>query len=109
MPAVREVQVGVWHWEAPHPDWTEEDGGPQGWGPQVSSYAIEDGRRLLLIDPLALPGPVEGGGGGGEPVIVLTCPWHERDARTLAERLDAQVFVPPPEAGTSDPLDGQVF
>src|SRR5687768_10452034 len=55
MPAVREVQAGVWHWEAPHPDWTPEDARPDGWGPVVSSYAIDDGARLLLFDPLDLP------------------------------------------------------
>ena len=32
-----------------------------------------------------------------EPVIVLTAPWHERDARALVERLDAAVFAPPPD------------
>src|SRR5947209_11377107 len=32
-----------------------------------------------------------------EPVIVLTAPWHERDARTLVERLDATLFAPPPD------------
>jgi hypothetical protein len=43
---VREVQTGVWHWEAPHPDWElgEE------WDQVVSSYAIDDSDRLLLFD-----------------------------------------------------------
>ena len=36
---MREVATGVWHWEAVHPDWTEEAGG---WGPEVSSYALDD-------------------------------------------------------------------
>jgi hypothetical protein len=49
---VREVQTGVWWWKAAHPDWT-----PAQWWPQkVSSYAIDDGSRLLLFDPLAVPG-----------------------------------------------------
>ena len=34
-----------------------------------------------------------------EPVIVLTAPWHERDARKLVERLGAPVFTPPPDTG----------
>jgi hypothetical protein len=46
---VREVRTGVWHWEAQHPEWNER----QWWGPLVSSYAIDDGARLLLFDPLA--------------------------------------------------------
>jgi glyoxylase-like metal-dependent hydrolase (beta-lactamase superfamily II) len=32
-----------------------------------------------------------------EPVIVLTAPWHERDAQALVERLQAAVFAPPPD------------
>jgi hypothetical protein len=35
-------------------------------------------------------------------VIVLTAPWHERDTRSLVERLGAPVFVPPPD--TQDDL-----
>src|SRR4029450_3124666 len=49
--AVRELARGLWHWDAPHPDWTTEDWWPQ----RVSSYAIDDGTRLLLFDPLAVP------------------------------------------------------
>ncbi len=36
---------------------------------------------------------------------MLTCPWHERDTRSLVERLDAAVFVPQPEEG--DPIAGR--
>ena len=106
---MRELRTGLWHWEAPHPDWTPENGGPDGWGREVSSYAIDDGERLLLFDPLALPGEIAELGTRREAVIVLTCPWHERDARSLAERLGAQVFVPPPDAGNKNPIEGQVF
>ena len=48
---MREVRAGVWHWEARHPEWNEQ----QGWWPLVSSYAIDDGARLLLFDPVAPP------------------------------------------------------
>jgi hypothetical protein len=30
-------------------------------------------------------------------VVVLTAPWHERDAQALVERLEAAVFAPPPD------------
>jgi glyoxylase-like metal-dependent hydrolase (beta-lactamase superfamily II) len=70
--------------------------------PQVSSYAIDDGERLLLFDPLAVPSEIEELAGSRQPVVVLTCPWHERDTQRLAERLSAPVFVPPPDAGTPD-------
>jgi hypothetical protein len=46
---MRELQKGVWHWTATHPDWKPGED----WEPEVSSYAIDDGERLLLFDPLA--------------------------------------------------------
>ena len=90
---MREVRAGVWHWQAPHPDWVPSEP----WDPNVSSYAIDDGERLLLFDPIAPPSGVDERADGREVVIVLTAPWHERDTRSLVERLDAPVFVPPPD------------
>jgi glyoxylase-like metal-dependent hydrolase (beta-lactamase superfamily II) len=75
----------------------------------VSSYAIDDGDRLLLFDPLALPSEFEEVAAGRETAIVLTCPWHRRDAPSLAERLGAPIYVPPPDEGDPKPVDGQVF
>jgi hypothetical protein len=72
---VREVRTGVSHWEARHPEWHER----QWWGPLVSSYAIDDGARLLLFDPLAPPAEIENLAEERETAIVLTCPWHRRD------------------------------
>jgi glyoxylase-like metal-dependent hydrolase (beta-lactamase superfamily II) len=46
---VRELQEGLWWWEAVHPEWTPEDAAAEDWGPEVSSYAIDDGSRLLLV------------------------------------------------------------
>jgi glyoxylase-like metal-dependent hydrolase (beta-lactamase superfamily II) len=106
---VQELQTGLWHWEAAHPDWTEADRRPDGWGPEVSSYAIDDGEQLLLIDPLDPPSPIVELAADRQPVVVLTSPWHERDARSLADRLGAPVFVPPPDKANQDPLQGQVF
>jgi glyoxylase-like metal-dependent hydrolase (beta-lactamase superfamily II) len=100
---VRELQTGVWHWEAPHPDWTPDN--PDGWGPEVSSYAIDDGERLLLVDPLAPPSEIDELAADRETAIVLTCAWHERDARSLVERRGAAVFVPSPEEGK--PIEGR--
>lgn len=106
---MRELQAGVWHWEGRHPEWTESDGGPQGWGPEVSSYAIDDGERFLLIDPIAPPSLVDELAAGRQPVVVLTSPWHRRDARDVVERLGAAVYVPPPDDGDPEPVDGHVF
>jgi hypothetical protein len=63
----------------------------------VSSCATDDGERLLLFDPLAVPDALLSLAREREPVIVLTAPWHERDARALVERLDATLFAPPPD------------
>ena len=104
-----QVQPGMWHWEAPHPDWTPQEGRTDGWGPEVSSYAIDVSERLLLFDPLALPSELEEMAAGRETAIVLTCPWHRRDAQSLAERLGATIYVPSPDEGDPDPVRGQVF
>src|SRR5919197_1381409 len=88
---MRELKAGLWHWQAPHPDWTPGERWPQ----EVSSYAIDDGERLLLFDPLAVPDALLALAREREPVIVLTAPWHERDAQALVERLEAAVFTPP--------------
>ena len=90
---MRELQPGLWHWQARHPWWRE--GEP--WGPDVSSYAIDDGKRLLLFDPLAVPSEIEEVAAGREAVIVLTAPWHERDAERIVERLGAPVYTPRPD------------
>ena len=90
---MRELQPGLWHWQAPHPEWTHDQ-----WWPQVvSSYAFDDGARLLLFDPLAVPQAIVELAAEREPVVVLTAPWHERDAQGLVERLGAPVFTPPPD------------
>jgi len=106
MRRVLEVAPGIWHWEARHPDWTEEAGG---WGPEVSAYAVDDGERLLVFDPIAPPRLVDELADGREPVIVLTCTWHRRDSAALAERLGAPIYVPPPDEGDPDPVQGEVF
>jgi len=95
---VRELRTGLWHWQGPHPEWTPEEWWPQ----EVSSYALHDGERLLLFDPLAVPEEILALAAEREPVVVLTAPWHERDARSLVERLGAPVYTPAPD--TADDL-----
>lgn len=95
---MRELRAGLWHWQAPHPDWTPSERWPQ----VVSSYAIDDGVRMLLFDPLSVPDELLDLAADREPVVVLTAPWHERDTQSLVERLGAPVFVPPPD--TADDL-----
>ena len=51
---MRELRPGIWHWQAPHPAWDEEE-----WWPElVSSYAIELDDDVVLFDPLSVPDPL---------------------------------------------------
>ena len=95
---MHKLRAGLWHWQAPHPDWTSSEYWPR----EVSSYALDDGVRLLLFDPLAVPDEILARAAEREPVVVLTAPWHERDARSLVARLGAPVYFPPPD--TQDDL-----
>jgi glyoxylase-like metal-dependent hydrolase (beta-lactamase superfamily II) len=87
---MRELRPGLWHWQAPHPEWTPDERWPE----MVSSYAIDDGERLMLVDPLAVPDELLVLAAERAPVVVLTAPWHERDTRQLVEVLGAPVFSP---------------
>jgi hypothetical protein len=94
---------GVYHWTATHPEWE---------GP-VSAYAIDDGERLILIDPIAVPDDVRALFGLREVVTVLTSTWHERDAASLGfpvwapapDRPEGQL-VPASRYGIGDSLFG---
>ena len=73
----------MYHWTATHPEWE---------GP-VSAYAIDDGARLILIDPIAVPEDVRALFGSREVVTVLTSTWHERDSASLG----FPVWAPAPD------------
>ena len=104
---VEQIRPRLWRWTASHPDWTAEQGGDEGWEPEVSSYALVEADELVLIDPLvpaddeerfwrALDDDVEH---HGPPQILLTVFWHTRSAPTIAERYDgARVFAPAAKA-----------
>lgn len=91
---MRELRAGLWHWQAPHPDWTPGERWPQ----HVSSCAVDDGEHLILFDPLAVPKALLALGEERGPVVVLTAPWHERDTRSLVEHFHATVFAPRPDS-----------
>jgi glyoxylase-like metal-dependent hydrolase (beta-lactamase superfamily II) len=90
---VRELRPGLWHWQAAHPQWRPTEP----WSENVSSYAIDDGERLLLFDPLAVPNEITERAAARETAIVLTAPWHERDAESLVEQLGVPVYTPLPD------------
>jgi glyoxylase-like metal-dependent hydrolase (beta-lactamase superfamily II) len=100
---MQELSGGLWHWTAPHPEWTPKDGGPTGWPQEVSSYAVDAGRCFVLIDPIAPPSLVDELAAGREPVVVLTCPWHGRDSAAVVDRLGAHVHAPPREEAENQP------
>jgi glyoxylase-like metal-dependent hydrolase (beta-lactamase superfamily II) len=90
---MRELAPGLWQWETSHPGWEASEP----WDRMVSSCVVDDGGRLLLFDPLGLPEEIEALAGERETAIVLTAPWHERDAQSLVERLGLTVYTPPPD------------
>jgi glyoxylase-like metal-dependent hydrolase (beta-lactamase superfamily II) len=91
---VRELRPGLWHWKAPHPDWRPSEP----WDQNVSSYAVDDGERLLLFDPIELPSEIEQLAAERETAVVLTAPGHERGTQDLVERLGVPVYTPLPDS-----------
>ncbi len=91
---MRELRPGLWHWQAPHPDWESSEP----WDQNVSSYAVADDELLLLFDPLGVPSELVDLAADRETAIVLTAPWHERDAQRLVERLGVPVYTARPDS-----------
>jgi hypothetical protein len=123
---VGEVLSGLWRFEALHPDWTEEEGGEDGWEQLVAWFAVASSRGLLLIDPLvddwaALDALVERRGGCAG--VIRTVHWHQRSVGEAAARYGAEVWAKPPPpadrewppfdralgAGTQTPDGAQAF
>ena len=52
---VETIRPGLWRWTAPHPDWTEKEGGPGGWERDVASFYYEAPGHVVLLDPQAPP------------------------------------------------------
>jgi len=100
-----ETRPGVYLWQAKHPDWEPDDG----WDELVSAYALDDGERLIIIDPIAPPAELEQLAAERDATIVLTCPWHVRDSEALAERLSVPLYTPPPDPGDPGPRGATVY
>ena len=94
---VHEVATGVWRWRAAHPDWKPG----QTWDRLVSSCAVDTDGGVLLFDPLDVPAELR----ERASAVVLTCPWHRRDA----PQLGLPIYVPPPDPPDPDPVQGEVF
>jgi hypothetical protein len=100
---VEQIRPRLWRWTATHPDWTPEEGGPDGWDPEVASFALVEDDALVLIDPLvpaedderfwrALDDDVAH---HGPPQILLTVFWHTRSTQTILDRYEgASAYAP---------------
>jgi glyoxylase-like metal-dependent hydrolase (beta-lactamase superfamily II) len=89
--ALEEVRPGLHRWTAVHPDWTPEEGGLEGWDPEVDSYLYASRDDLVLFDPLvgdeetwaALDERVAE---HGPPHVLITLMWHVRSTPEILER-----------------------
>ena len=52
---VQEVAAGLWRWTGEHPEWTPEQGGPEGWERDVGCVYYEAPEAVVLFDPLVPP------------------------------------------------------
>lgn len=116
---VRELAPGFWYWLAPHPEWEPSENWPE----EVLCVYYESQDGIVLIDPLlprgeedefrrALDADVDR---LGQPVrVLLTAPWHARDAAAVVDRYAATVWAPPrarwegPALGTTEDLPAGV-
>jgi hypothetical protein len=89
---VAEVADGLWRWTTRHPEWH-----PRGFGDEVACFAArDDAGGLVVVDPLLPPAPDEVlallDAPRGPVVVVITIPYHVRDAAAVAERCGAEVL-----------------
>jgi glyoxylase-like metal-dependent hydrolase (beta-lactamase superfamily II) len=110
-PLLGEVLRGLWRFDAPHPEWTEEEGGEEGWEQSVGWWAVASSQGLVLIDPLVVDWPALDelvGDNGGCAGVVRTCFWHQRSVAEVAARYDAEVWAKPHPEGGHRPFDHAV-
>jgi hypothetical protein len=94
--SIGEILPGVWRGTTAHPEWTEDEGGEEGWEPVVAWWATATTRGLLLVDPLVsdwdgLDRLVDERGGCAG--VVRTLHWHERNVAEAADRYGVSVWA----------------
>lgn len=104
-----EILPNLWQFEAVHPEWTEDEGGEEGWEPAVAWWVLGAPGGAVLIDPLvedweALDRLIETQ--NGCMGIIRTCHWHQRSIADAAARYDAEVWAQ--DHGSAGPLDRAV-
>ena len=86
---IRDVAPGLWLWRQPYPDWRPE----VGWGPEVSSFCVESGGEVAVIDALAPPW--ERARSTRPPTLaVVLKPDHVRDVDAVVARYGCRAFGP---------------
>lgn len=93
---VGEIIEGLWRFEALHPEWTEDEGGEDGWEQSVAWWAVAIPRGLVLIDPLvddweALDRLLNDHGGCAG--VLRTCHWHQRSVADVVSRYHVEVWA----------------
>ena len=97
---MRGIAPGLRYWKARHPQWNGATEWPEG----VGCVYYEAADALALIDPLLPRGRGESFLAAldrdvarlDRPVVVmLTAPWHKRDAASIAERYGTTVWAHP--------------
>lgn len=73
------------------PDWTPDQGGPEGWAQEVACVAWAGAGPLVLVDPLVADGEWAeidslAERSQGPVAVVTTCPWHARSAGEAVAR-----------------------
>jgi hypothetical protein len=93
-----QILDGLWRFEALHPEWTEDEGGGDGWEQSVAWWAVAAPGGIVLVDPLVDEWDgvdrlmaVEGGCAG----VVRTCVWHQRSIGDVARRYEVEVWARP--------------
>ena len=77
-----ELKPGLRCWTAHHEEWKKE----------VTAFAVESDKTLILIDPLLVGEQwqqLETGLGGRQLHVLLTIHWHARSAADVAARFDS--------------------
>jgi glyoxylase-like metal-dependent hydrolase (beta-lactamase superfamily II) len=95
---VDELRPGLWTWTAPHPAWTPDDGGPEGWEQDVRSYAYDADDVLVLFDPMSPPAEIVDLARGRPLSVLLTMHWHQRSSVDLAVGHGATIHAPAEKA-----------
>ncbi len=97
---MKEIAPGLRYWTAPHPDWR----GATDWPEFVGCVYYEAADAVVLIDPLLPRGSEDAFLTALDrdvahvdlPVaVLLTAPWHKRDAALIANRYGTTVWAHP--------------